>query len=81
MVSKTVGCRSHVAAIYLPGQDERAIAAEANALVQKTGGQLALAPLSTALQAAISQTSDVNWGVSNIGDGQTIMTGIMSITN
>jgi hypothetical protein len=68
-------------AIYLSGQDETAIASAASALLQRPRNQLLLAPLSTALQGAISRTGDVNWGVSNIGDGQQILAGITSISH
>lgn len=64
---------------YLTSGDETAIATAAAALVQEPGGQLTLSPVSGVLFQATNLTNYVNWGVSNVGDGQKVLDGMNSI--
>lgn len=69
-----------VAQVYLPGQDENAVAAAAYSLVAPSNGtNIDVAPLSTTLlPSAIATNGATNWGVTKVGDAQQVLAGINS---
>jgi hypothetical protein len=69
-----------VAQIYLASSDENTISAAASALLRENvGAHIDLSPLSTLLlPGAIGTIGATNWGVSRVGDGQQVLTGIIN---
>jgi hypothetical protein len=70
-----------VVQIYLGSTDESTVAAAASGLVgQKSASPINLSPLSTLLlPGAVGTSGATNWGVSRVGDGQQVLTGITGI--
>jgi len=70
-----------IAMTYLSTDDENKIAVAAAALIQKPGEQRSCPALVSVLQEATGYSSNVNWGVSAVGDGQAVLAALNKLSS